>query len=208
MGLKKWQSLERSGFIYVWFHAENEEPTWWPPAVSQIESGEWTYGGRSENLVNCHLQEIPENGADIGHFMPVHSVSAATFSYFGKYARSSICSFLLGHHQWNANWSPPSEEGPKHIANLNIHQTFHILGRPLMTLVLETKQIGPCTVYLFFKCDQLNLTGILVQGVIPLECNKQKIVHQVFMKQDIKGRLFSRILLLGEANMVSSRNNF
>lgn len=137
--------------------------------------------------------------------MPVHSVSAATFSYFGKYARSHLFSFLLGHHEWNATWAPPAEEGPKHIANLKINQTFHLFGCSLVTLVLDVKQIGPCTVYLFFSCDQLNISGLLVQAVFPLDCNKQKIVHQVFMKQTFKGRLFSRILLLGEANMVSAR---
>ena len=203
MRLKKWQSLERSGFIYVWFHAENEEATWWPPAVSEIENGQWNYCGRSENVVNCHIQEIPENGADLGHFIPVHSASMFTFSYFGSYAKTLVSFLLLGEHRWSATWNPPGEGEAKHIANLTIDQVFRMFGCSVLSLKLKTQQIGPCLVYLYFTCETLNIQGILVQGVTPLDSNKQKIIHQIFVKRNIIGRLFARLTVLGECNMVS-----
>lgn len=45
-----------NGFIYLWYHAEEEAPNWQPPIFSQIESGEWKYRGRSEFKVACHIQ--------------------------------------------------------------------------------------------------------------------------------------------------------
>lgn len=38
-------------------------------------SKEFVYHGRNEFYVNCHIQEIPENGADLAHFSAVHSFS-------------------------------------------------------------------------------------------------------------------------------------
>lgn len=44
------------GFVYLWYHAENEEPTWLPDTVPEVESHSWKYRGRSEFRVACHIQ--------------------------------------------------------------------------------------------------------------------------------------------------------
>lgn len=46
----------------MWYHAENEEP-WTIPSVDT--SGMWFHGS-NEFIVHSHIQDIPENGADIG----------------------------------------------------------------------------------------------------------------------------------------------
>ena len=48
--------LERNGFIYMWHHAEGVEPYWTPPVIDEIAKGEWTYRGRTEHVVNCHIE--------------------------------------------------------------------------------------------------------------------------------------------------------
>lgn len=63
--LKKWTALERNGLIFVWYHAENATP-WELPTVDSIESGQWTFHGHNEFSIKCHIQDIPENGADVG----------------------------------------------------------------------------------------------------------------------------------------------
>lgn len=63
--LKKWKSLEQNGLIFVWFHAENAEP-WELPLVDEVHSGKWKFHGYNEFLIKCHIQDIPENGADVG----------------------------------------------------------------------------------------------------------------------------------------------
>ncbi len=44
------------GFVYLWYHAENEEPNWLPDSVPEVESHSWKYRGRSEFRVACHIQ--------------------------------------------------------------------------------------------------------------------------------------------------------
>jgi len=51
-----WQTQEENGFIHIWYHAENEAPTWWVDRVPQIHSGAWRYRGRSEFRIACHIQ--------------------------------------------------------------------------------------------------------------------------------------------------------
>ena len=54
--LTTYTSMERNGLIFVWHHADLEEPAWSPPVIEEIESGEWLYQGRNEFYVNCHIQ--------------------------------------------------------------------------------------------------------------------------------------------------------
>ena len=96
--LKKWTVCEVNDGIFVWYHADNEEP-WKMPVVDEIASGEWIYQGRNEFLVNCHCQEIPENGADVAHLNAVHSPSMITGSDL-RFARASWASFSS--HAWTA----------------------------------------------------------------------------------------------------------
>lgn len=66
--LKKWKSREVSGLIFVWYHAENEKP-WNIPSVKELENNDWAFHGKNEFLVNSHIQDIPENGADVGEII-------------------------------------------------------------------------------------------------------------------------------------------
>lgn len=67
-------SKETNGWIFVWNHSEGETP-WEIPIIEEIETGEWVFQGRNEYYVNCHIQEIPENGADVNHLSAVHGPS-------------------------------------------------------------------------------------------------------------------------------------
>ena len=51
-----WHSIERNGFICVWFDAEGREPPYLPEEVPQISSGKWTYRGCCVHYVNAHIQ--------------------------------------------------------------------------------------------------------------------------------------------------------
>ena len=73
--LKTYVCLERNNLVFLWHHADEEEPSWFPPLLESIENGSWVYQGRSEYHVNCHIQDIPENGADAAHMSSVHGTS-------------------------------------------------------------------------------------------------------------------------------------
>ena len=51
-----WPVKEVNGFIFVWYHAEKEEPLWHVPDIPEIESKRWVYRGRTDYLVNAHIQ--------------------------------------------------------------------------------------------------------------------------------------------------------
>lgn len=63
--LRKWTSCEAYELIFVWYHAENEEP-WELPRYTDVGKGNICFQGSNEFLVNVHIQDIPENGADFG----------------------------------------------------------------------------------------------------------------------------------------------
>ncbi len=54
--LQHWISCEMNTFIYLWYHAENEQPTWYPKCISQINNKTYQFRVRSEFRVNAHLQ--------------------------------------------------------------------------------------------------------------------------------------------------------
>ncbi|KAJ1519206.1 hypothetical protein ONE63_011188 [Megalurothrips usitatus] len=70
--VRRWESREINGLVFVWYHAEGEPPAWEPQPMPPLEDGSLTFGGRYEFLVACHIQDIPENAADVAHFDAVH----------------------------------------------------------------------------------------------------------------------------------------
>ncbi|XP_012536044.1 cholesterol 7-desaturase isoform X2 [Monomorium pharaonis] len=69
---KVWKCCEVNHLIFVWYHSESAEPDWQPQPHTQITNGTWRFQGRNEYLINCHIQEIAENGADPAHLNAVH----------------------------------------------------------------------------------------------------------------------------------------
>lgn len=65
--IKKWTSREVNGLIFVWYHAENEEP-WEIPVIPSLKNDELWLHGTNEFIIHSHIQEIPENGADFGEY--------------------------------------------------------------------------------------------------------------------------------------------
>ena len=54
--LKLWSSIELNNNIYVWYHADNHEPSWKPEKVEEIIKNGWVYRGRLEFVINCYPQ--------------------------------------------------------------------------------------------------------------------------------------------------------
>ena len=64
--------------VMIWHHADQDEPGWYPPVIEPVQDDSWVYQGRTEYHVNCHIQDIPENGADVAHLDAVHGASIIT----------------------------------------------------------------------------------------------------------------------------------
>mmetsp|Transcript_34499 Transcript_34499/g.31192 ORF Transcript_34499/g.31192 Transcript_34499/m.31192 type:complete len:104 (+) Transcript_34499:620-931(+) len=67
--------MEVNGLIHVWIHALEEKrlkPEYEPLDISP-ELKKLSHRGYSVNYAHSHTCEIPENGADILHFIYVHN---------------------------------------------------------------------------------------------------------------------------------------
>ena len=72
--IRRWHCTEVNGMIMVWYHAEEDlAPEWYPCPIEEVNQGLWTYQGRNEYHVTCHLQDIPENGAGSTTVILIHS---------------------------------------------------------------------------------------------------------------------------------------
>lgn len=96
--IKSWPACEVNECIFVFYHADDVEP-WRLLPIEEIDNGELIYQGRNEFLVNCHCQEIPENGADVAHLSAVHGPSMLTGSDL-RFTRAEWATFSS--HAWNA----------------------------------------------------------------------------------------------------------
>jgi phenylpropionate dioxygenase-like ring-hydroxylating dioxygenase large terminal subunit len=73
--IRSFPVLEWYGMILMWFDRDGCEPTWQPPVVDELDSGDYYPlhpHSRMVNRVKVHPQMIVENAADPYHIMPVH----------------------------------------------------------------------------------------------------------------------------------------
>jgi cholesterol 7-desaturase len=129
--IKKWVNIEQNGSILVWYHMDEEMPTWYP----ENEKVEKMYfEGILEQEASCHIQEIPENGADIAHFGTVH--------------KNGIVLPSLLEHKWEGNWEPQSD-GNSHKTKIVVKERTYLFGKiyvPYSYVETHIEQIGPSLV--------------------------------------------------------------
>lgn len=70
--LKKYHVSEEHNSVMVWFDCRDEYQDKILFKPFNLKTG-LDFRGESINYVNCHIQEIPENGADIRHFDFLHT---------------------------------------------------------------------------------------------------------------------------------------
>ncbi|GFS09566.1 chlorophyllide a oxygenase [Elysia marginata] len=188
---------ELNGWIYLWHHAEGLEPNWSVPEIEEIATGQWTYRGRTEHHINCHIEEIPENGADLVHLGQVHGPIFAA----GVDLRTMWSTFWsFAQHHWSADWSPcPEPDG--HIGEVKLKHALALFGRmfPGLDLDVTAKQIGPGIVYLYF--ESVLGPGVYLQHVTPMGPLHQKVTHNIYVNTYIVPPV-AKFYMLGEALMV------
>ncbi|XP_061165165.1 cholesterol 7-desaturase nvd-like [Saccostrea echinata] len=177
--VKSYTSTEVNGWIYLWYHAEGSEPTWSIPTIPEITRKEWVYKGRTEHYINCHIEEVPENGADVQHLQCVHT-PLMTSGIDLRHMWNKLWSF--GSHSWLASWEahPPPEE---HIGTMTLKHSLNLFGKQLSGLDMDVKarQIGPGIVYLTFESPVGN--GAYIHHITPVEPMLQKLVHNIYVQR-------------------------
>jgi hypothetical protein len=104
--VKKWPSCEKNNIIFVWYHAEGEEPTWHVSSIPEIQNGQFWYRGRNEFVINSHIQVRVDGDLKVKTNLNSGSLDGCTLvetvalgkvfcSYFGfPYQLSSLVKFV------------------------------------------------------------------------------------------------------------------
>uniref|UniRef100_A0A914RXK5 cholesterol 7-desaturase n=1 Tax=Parascaris equorum TaxID=6256 RepID=A0A914RXK5_PAREQ len=127
-----WPVVERNRHVYVWC----------VPEIEEVASGEWAYKGRTEHEIQCHVQDLPENGSDLAHLNYLHLAGVNK----GNYNAPSN-----SQHIWDGRWEPQPEPN-RHIAIMYLDQVMTVMKMriPLTSSSLRAKQIGPGIVHMMF----------------------------------------------------------
>lgn len=54
--VRSWPSCEVNDQVLVWYHCDGAEPQWSVPEQTEVTTREWVYRGRTEHLINAHIQ--------------------------------------------------------------------------------------------------------------------------------------------------------
>nr|XP_053646047.1 cholesterol 7-desaturase nvd-like isoform X2 [Cherax quadricarinatus] len=195
-GVKHWENREVNGFIFVWHDAEGRPPQWHLPEVENITRCSWKYRGRTVHHVLAHIQEIPENGADLAHLGHLHVPSIFKGSDLRHiFANSQLFDFAK--HWWSGEWQVRAAP-ESHIADLKVTHAFSLFDGKfkLFTMVVRVEQIGPGLVHLHFNTGLGS--GLLIQTVSPMEPLRQRVIHQFYSSSSFIAP-YAKFVLLSEA---------
>ncbi|XP_023229175.1 cholesterol 7-desaturase-like [Centruroides sculpturatus] len=191
--IKSWETIEQNGFIYVWHHAEGQHPVWKPPVIPEIQKGLSHYKGRSEHVINCHIQEIMENLADFPHLECVHKFGTASGIILHP---ENSWKFIQGKVKM---YYCPDREPNFHCVKYKGNATIKLFGISILQLELEIQQIGPAIMQFYFKSSLGN--GMAVCGIIPEGPFRQKFIHHCYTPSRFSS-IFGYIPLYFESNMI------
>ncbi|XP_063792207.1 cholesterol 7-desaturase nvd-like [Pseudophryne corroboree] len=180
--IKAWPCCEINETVFVWYHCDHIEPTWHVPEQEEITAEKWVYRGRTEHYVNAHIEEIPENAADIAHLRFLHEPGILSGVDL-RYTKSRIWDFFK--HTWKVQWE--SEPAPnKHCSQMILQHSSLIFGKHYSILDLDVvaRQVGPGIVFLNFKHAFLG-SGVIVHCVTPVEPLLQKVSHAMYYQRNI-----------------------
>ncbi|XP_053329116.1 cholesterol 7-desaturase nvd-like [Spea bombifrons] len=180
--IKTWPSCEVNETIFVWYHCDGIEPTWAVPEQQEITSKEWVYRGRTEHFINAHIEEIPENAADIAHLKFLHEPGIVSGVDL-RYTKANTWDFVK--HSWKVEWMPESAPN-KHCSKMLLDHSLLLLGIhvPLLDFHVVARQVGPGIVFLTFNHSFLG-SGVILHYVTPEEPLLQKVSHSIYYQKSV-----------------------
>ncbi|CAN7990856.1 unnamed protein product [Ixodes pacificus] len=174
---KTWPCRETMGLLFVWYHAEDETPGWEIPDDILTNEYEPCPTGSFEHVVHCHIQDIAENGADLGHFNQIHRASSLVDGKeFSKNLGESWKGRLFTHH-WDATWTSAGQTGVMKAVS-----SVEVLGmRPKhLRYYIEARQHGPALVTISVQGKAGNY--VAVQSLVPEGPFKIRMQHRLYFE--------------------------
>ncbi|XP_026568371.1 cholesterol 7-desaturase-like [Pseudonaja textilis] len=188
---KVWPSCEVNDMIMVWYHCDGTSPAWQVAEQEEVLSPDWAFRAATEHFVSAHIEEIPENAADVAHLSFLHNPSVLSGNDL-RFTDNHCWAFFR--HTWEAEWQPePEPNGHCSVMLLTHHVAFFGKPVPFLDLHVTARQIGPGLVTLALRHAFLG-KGLIVQTVIPLEPLLQHVVHQIYYPRNIPSFIAKLIL--------------
>ncbi|UJR08527.1 hypothetical protein I4U23_012790 [Adineta vaga] len=216
--LKKYECRELNGSIFAWYHADEtlrHKPLFELFDIKdEISRNNMEVRGESINYVNCHVQEIPENGSDVRHFDFLHesildSISFLKFKWTALAERASTPNLreIMSHsnpqaHAYKTHLFDKylTEDNRRYINVIYLDCSLRIFNKYEMFLFNATGfQIGPSIVYLFLWSPYFKLT--FFHTLTPLEKFHQRVVHRIATSKWMPYWL-SAAMLMGEVKQL------
>lgn len=147
-------------------------------------------------------QDIAENPPDIAHFSLIHCPSIFRGKNF-SWAHNFLVDCI--HHSWDLSWRVCDPPGDHRAVGCIKHVTT-IAGYKILEMDFEDfEQLGVAILNLRFtmRIGNWKIQGTFVQGNIPLEPFKQKIVYLLFLENKLFSKLAAIFLSHAVAFMVS-----
>lgn len=195
--LQNYEILELNNTILFWFDAEGREPFWYPPELPKINNG-WSFRGISSHIINSHIQEVPENAADVAHLNYLHGPGLLAGTDLRE-THATSWQFLK--HEWFASWAPETDEDRKHLSVLKLTHRLSVFGTciPILDLHVVATQVGPGLVFLTW--DSFFGNGVFMQALTPQEPLLQELTHIIYASWSVPN-LIAKFYLFGEAKQV------
>ncbi|KJE93188.1 hypothetical protein CAOG_04013 [Capsaspora owczarzaki ATCC 30864] len=167
---RAWPVLERNQMILVWYHVDETPPTWMPDVIDEVHSKAMRFDAKSDYLVQAHVQEIPENTADVAHLNVLHHLPW-NIPIVEDHFRVD----------WQGWWRPGDENDP-HCAHVPVTQALVLFGKqiPYMHMTTQIHLIGPGLVLYLFETPVGRMR--LFETVTPAGPLLQKVSLVMFSK--------------------------
>ena len=190
--LKRYLVREQNNSIMIWYDSRDkyQEKPYFEPF--DFDDTPLEYRGESINFVNCHIQEIPENGADIRHFDFLHTSVADCISFM-KFEWSMLSNRAsdpelhakMKHRLEYVNDFKMkllnkyiTEENKPYVNVISLDCYLKIFKWRVFMFNATGFQVGPALVYLFLKSPFYELT--FAQSITPLDKFEISVSHKIY----------------------------
>ncbi len=184
------QQNEYESYLSQYLSTESTFPK--PGAWCFNHPNSMVFTGIVDHVVRCHIQEIPENGADGAHLFTVH----APF----------VIAWLSGwiDHAWNFKWiqgTKEKEDFHKAVVLMDLGTT--VLGNKVKAfdIAVHTTQVGPSLVHEYLTLPFGLGTVYFASSVTPVRPLEQRYTHSMWAPWWIP-RFIPKLLLRGLAIQV------
>ncbi|XP_072144160.1 cholesterol 7-desaturase nvd-like [Dermacentor andersoni] len=192
----RWESRESLGLLFVWYHADRAAPSWELPDVAEVEKGLWREEHRFEHIVEAHIQDIAENGADLGHFNQIHRASCFLTSEQFQCTLGNSWWGRLVNHSWQATWTPH-----EHTASVDVAACVSVFGTcpDFLKHRVQVLQVGPALVLVRMRSRHGDC--LIIQSLTPVAPFRVRLVHRFYPEPQLPW-IIRRLNVLGFRHMV------